>query len=72
MALAGLTSAHILKEAGIESLVIEKTKLLGGLSKSFEMGGEYFDIGGHATFAKDSFARSILEKDVDYFAQKRP
>lgn len=67
---AGLTACRVLRNAGIDSYIIEKQDLPGGLSKSFQMCGEWFDIGGHAAFSRDSFVRNILEHDVEYYTQK--
>lgn len=64
--IAGLTVSHVLQENDIQSEIIEKQSLPGGLSKSFEMAGEWFDLGGHATFAKDAFVRTTLESGVDF------
>ncbi|SDW87809.1 Protoporphyrinogen oxidase [Lachnospiraceae bacterium KHCPX20] len=68
--IAGLTTAYILKEKGIDSLIVEKEAQPGGLSRSFELCGEWFDMGGHASFAKEQFVREILEQEVDCFKQK--
>lgn len=67
---AGLSASHFLREAGIETIIYECQNRAGGLSKSFQMAGEWFDLGGHASFAKDQQVREILENGVDYHAQK--
>lgn len=67
---AGLTTSYVLKKNGYECRIIEKQDKPGGLSKSFKMAGEWFDIGGHASFASDKFVRDTLEHNVNYFAQK--
>ncbi len=44
---AGLAVAYKISEEGKESLIIEKEKRVGGLSKSFKYKGFTFDIGPH-------------------------
>ena len=66
---AGLAAAYELGKAGISALILEKQGRVGGLCKSFEMCGEWFDLGGHCTFAKDDYVRGLLEKDIPYFSQ---
>lgn len=68
--IAGLTVSYVLKRAGIKSHIIEKESVPGGLSKSFSIDGVWFDMGGHASFAKDTFVRDILENEVSYNTQK--
>lgn len=64
--ITGLAVSYFLKQEGIDSVIYEKAEKPGGLSKSFEIMGYYFDYGGHCTFAKDKEIREILEKGVDY------
>jgi protoporphyrinogen oxidase len=49
---AGLTAAYELSKAGIESTVIEKDCVVGGLARTVNYGGYRFDIGGHRFFTK--------------------
>ena len=49
---AGLTAAYKLCKAGIESVVLEKDNLVGGLSRTVDYKGFKFDIGGHRFFTK--------------------
>ncbi len=49
---AGLTAAYELCKAGIESLVLEKDYIVGGLARTLNHSGYYFDMGGHRFFTK--------------------
>ena len=49
---AGLTAAYELSKAGVESVVLEKDKIVGGISKTINYKNYYFDIGGHRFFSK--------------------
>ena len=49
---AGLTAAYELCKAGIESVVLEKDTVVGGLSRTVNYKGYCFDIGGHRFFTK--------------------
>ncbi|MFH1782717.1 MAG: FAD-dependent oxidoreductase [Candidatus Omnitrophota bacterium] len=48
--LAGLSLAHFLNK---RTLVLEKENVLGGLCRSFELNGIYYDIGPHILFSKN-------------------
>ena len=49
---AGLTAAYELCKAGISSVVLEKDKVVGGLSRTVAYKGYHFDVGGHRFFTK--------------------
>lgn len=49
---AGLTAAYQLCEAGVESVVLEKDDVVGGISRTVNYKGYLFDIGGHRFFTK--------------------
>ena len=49
---AGLTAAYELCKEGINSTVLEKDTLVGGISKTVDHKGYHFDIGGHRFFSK--------------------
>jgi len=49
---AGLTAAYKLSQAGIQSVVLEKDNIVGGLSRTVDYKGFKFDIGGHRFFTK--------------------
>ena len=50
---AGLTAAHeLLERTDIQPIVIEKSALVGGLSRTVNYKGNRIDIGGHRFFSK--------------------
>lgn len=50
---AGLTAAYLLSKKGLSVTVIEKDpKYVGGISRTVEIDGFRFDIGGHRFFSK--------------------
>ena len=55
---AGLTAARQLYKAGVESLVVEKDDIVGGISRTVSHNGYHFDIGGHRFFTK---VKAVLE-----------
>jgi len=44
---AGLTAAYELLKTGINSTVVEKDGVVGGLARTVNYKGYHFDIGGH-------------------------
>lgn len=49
---AGLTAAYELCKARVKSVVLEKDKVVGGMSRTVNYKGYHFDIGGHRFFTK--------------------
>jgi len=49
---AGLTAAYELCKAGISSIILEKDRVVGGISRTVNYKGYHFDIGGHRFFTK--------------------
>jgi protoporphyrinogen oxidase len=49
---AGLTAAYELSKVGVESIVLEKDQMVGGISRTVNYKNYYFDIGGHRFFTK--------------------
>ncbi len=49
---AGLTAAYELSKAGVESIVLERDDVVGGIARTVEYKGYRFDIGGHRFFTK--------------------
>ncbi len=49
---AGLTAALELTRHGFETVVFERSRHLGGLARTEEYQGNYFDIGGHRFYTK--------------------
>lgn len=63
---SGLTAAYELCKIGVKSVVLEKDKVVGGISRTVNYRGYLFDIGGHRFFTKvkavDDLWREILEE----------
>lgn len=61
---AGLTAAYQLCKENIESIVLEKDDVVGGISRTVNYKGYLFDIGGHRFFTKvkavDEMWREVL------------
>src|SRR6476619_4584771 len=50
---AGLTAAYeLLTRTDIQPIVLEKSEMMGGLSRTVEYKGNRIDIGGHRFFSK--------------------
>ena len=49
---AGLTAAYQLSKQSVNSVVLEKDCILGGISRTENYKGYHFDIGGHRFFTK--------------------
>lgn len=49
---AGLTAAYELCKAGLSSVILEKDRVVGGISRTVNYKGYHFDIGGHRFFTK--------------------
>lgn len=71
---AGLTAAWELSKAGVESIVLEKDSVVGGLSRTVNYKGFLFDIGGHRFFTKvkvvEDMWRAVLP-DGDFLRRSR-
>ena len=65
---AGLTAAYQLSKLNVQSIVLEKSHEVGGLSKTIKYKNFYFDIGGHRFFTKvkeiESMWKEILKDDL--------
>lgn len=59
--IAGLTTAHQLKNAGKDVVVFEKEKEVGGLSRTINRGGNRFDFGGHRFWTKKDELNDFLK-----------
>ncbi len=61
---AGLTAARELTKHGIEPIVLEKLDKVGGIARTENYQGYYFDMGGHRFFTKsvevNQFWRDVL------------
>ncbi len=49
---AGLTAAYELTKLGLRPIVLEKERVVGGLARTENYNGFYFDMGGHRFFTK--------------------
>ena len=56
---AGLTAAWILVRHRLETVVLEKDALVGGIARTVEYKGFRFDIGGHRFFTKVRFVQQL-------------
>jgi len=65
---AGLTAAYTLSKAGIQSIVLEKDQTVGGLARTVNYKGYYFDTGGHRFFTKvesvENIWKEVLGEDL--------
>lgn len=59
---AGLTAAYELSKAGLNSTVLEKDNIVGGLARTVKYRGYRFDIGGHRFFTKVSAVENMWEE----------
>ena len=59
---AGLTAAYVLSKAGAQSIVLEKDQVVGGLARTVNYKGYYFDIGGHRFFTKVEAVEKIWKE----------
>ena len=59
---AGLTAGYELMKGGIQSVVLEKAKKVGGISRTECYKGYRFDIGGHRFFTKVGEVQAIWKE----------
>lgn len=69
---AGLTAAYELAKQGIPPTVIEKLDKVGGLSRTENYKGFYFDMGGHRFFTKVSEVKQFWHEILDGDFLRRP
>lgn len=70
---AGLTASYQLSKAGQKSIVLEKHKVLGGLSRTVNYKNYLFDIGGHRFFTKIKEVENMWKEILadDFLQRKR-
>lgn len=71
---AGLTAAYELCKAHVASVLLEKEGAVGGLSRTFNYKGYYFDIGGHRFFTKVKAVEKTWQEILpngDFLRRKR-
>ncbi len=69
---AGLTAAYQLTKLGQKPVVLEKHKLVGGLARTENYKGFYFDIGGHRFFTKVEEVHAMWREILGEQFLKRP
>jgi protoporphyrinogen oxidase len=69
---AGLTAAYELARNGQQVTLIEKDKQVGGISKTINYKGYYFDLGGHRFFTKYPEVEKIWKEILPNDFLKRP
>lgn len=65
---AGLTAAYQLSKMGKQSIILEKDCMVGGISRTVNYRGYFFDIGGHRFFTKikavNDMWKEVLSEDL--------
>ena len=59
---AGLTAAYELCKYGVNSVIVEKDNIVGGLARTVNYRGYHFDIGGHRFFTKVKAVEDMWHK----------
>ena len=69
---AGLAAAYDLARRGEPALVLEKSSTVGGISRTVEHNGYYFDLGGHRFFTKFDEVQALWQEVLgDEFLVRR-
>ena len=70
---AGLTAAYELAKSGIQTVVLEKDEVVGGISRTAEYKGYLFDIGGHRFFTKVGVVEKMWQEVLggDFLSRPR-
>jgi protoporphyrinogen oxidase len=65
--LSGISLQYLLKK---DNEIVEKEERIGGLCRTYEKGGFYYDIGGHILFSKNekivNFIKTVLGENSNY------
>ena len=59
---AGLAAAYALAKRGEQAIVLEKSGTVGGMCRTVERNGYYFDLGGHRFFTKFDEVQELWEE----------
>jgi protoporphyrinogen oxidase len=59
---AGLSAAYILSKNDIDTVVLEMSSQVGGISRTIERDGFRFDLGGHRFFTKDQEVEDLFRE----------
>jgi len=69
---SGLAAGYKLTKEGVRCTVIEKGQLVGGISKTVQHKGYYFDLGGHRFFTKVAKVNKLWHEVLGSDFMKRP
>jgi len=59
---AGLTAAYELSKHDVRSVIVEKSKTVGGIAQTAEYKGYLFDLGGHRFFTKVTMVERMWQE----------
>jgi protoporphyrinogen oxidase len=59
---AGLAAAYSLARRGERPIVLEKSSVVGGMCRTVQRDGYYFDLGGHRFFTKFDEVQELWEE----------
>ncbi len=72
---AGLSCAYYLTKRGHQVTILEKDQQVGGISKTINLNGNLFDIGGHRFFTKSQEVwklwKEFLPEEKDFLLRNR-
>lgn len=69
---AGLTAAYELSKQGIETTVLEKDSIVGGIARTESYEGYHFDMGGHRFFTKSPEVNEMWQEVLARDFLQRP
>jgi protoporphyrinogen oxidase len=69
---AGLVTAHLLAESGVEVVVVEKFERVGGLARSYRYDGFVFDCGPHRFHTENPNVKAYLDRVLQGHATAFP
>lgn len=69
---AGLTAAYELVKYGLSPIVLEKRNIVGGLARTENYKGFYFDMGGHRFFTKSEEVKKMWKEILGDNFLRRP
>jgi protoporphyrinogen oxidase len=69
---AGLTTAYELIKFNLRPIVVEKQEIVGGLARTENYKGFYFDLGGHRFFTKSEPVRKMWQEILHQDFLRRP
>ena len=61
---AGVAAAHELSQNGVQVVVVEEQRAVGGLSRTYQFEGARFDVGPHRFFTKNQEIRSLWSETL--------